>query len=166
MRAAASVPESSSPRRHWTKGMDRSTISDSSFRSRPSGQREKGIPDFRVERDGNLSGGDDAARLERVLPIRLSIELDEVATGRDPTRSHAVRRRTELHSVQRIVEGLVRVLVERVEVVADRSAEEDRILRDQADGGAEVLEADLGDVESVDDDLATAGQREAGSASC
>lgn len=60
------------------------------------------------------------------------------------------RRRSEAYSSQGIEALLVRVLAERVEVGADRARKEDGLLGEESESRAEVVQADLGDVDAID----------------
>lgn len=68
---------------------------------------------------------------------------------------------TQLHAAQCIETVLVRMLVERIEVVSDRAREQNRVLRDDREPRAKIFEADRRDVDAVDDDLAFGGIDEA-----
>ncbi len=66
-----------------------------------------------------------------------------------------------MHALEGVAEGGVGLVVEGVEVGADGAGEEDGILWDDGEAGAEVVELDLGDVDAVDVDAAGARFEEA-----
>ena len=59
--------------------------------------------------------------------------------------------------MERIVQFTVAVFVKGVEVGAQRAREENRVLRDDGQSAAEILEADLGDVDAIHHDAALLG---------
>jgi hypothetical protein len=67
----------------------------------------------------------------------------------------------EMDALEGFAELLVGEFVEGVEVGADGAGEEDGVLRDDGEAGAEVVEFDGGDVDAVDDDTACSGFEEA-----
>ncbi|GKT64743.1 LOW QUALITY PROTEIN: hypothetical protein ColTof3_12082 [Colletotrichum tofieldiae] len=67
----------------------------------------------------------------------------------------------QVHALQGVAEVGVGLVVERVEVGAHGAGEEDGVLRDDGEAGAQLVELDLGDVEAVDVDASRAGLEEA-----
>mmetsp|Transcript_22087 Transcript_22087/g.70542 ORF Transcript_22087/g.70542 Transcript_22087/m.70542 type:complete len:314 (+) Transcript_22087:197-1138(+) len=70
--------------------------------------------------------------------------------------AHLFNRAGHLALLERLPDRVVVVLAERVEVGAHGATEDDRVLRDDGDLGAQVVQADLGDVHAVDFDRAGA----------
>ena len=59
-----------------------------------------------------------------------------------------------MSAAQGVIQLGVRLGVERVDVAAQRATEQERVLGDDTDARAQVMEADLADVDAVDDDAA------------
>lgn len=66
-----------------------------------------------------------------------------------------------MHADKRIAEVRVGVLVKGIEVRAHGAGEQDRVLGDDGQAGAQGMQVDCGDVEAVDVDAALAGLEEA-----
>ncbi len=62
------------------------------------------------------------------------------------------RARPEVDATQGEDALFVGALVERIQVFANRTAEQDRILRDNGEAASQIFEADLADVDTVNDD--------------
>ncbi|GKT41748.1 uncharacterized protein ColSpa_01929 [Colletotrichum spaethianum] len=110
--------------------------------------------------DGGVEAAEDVGvLLRRVERGRLAGVVGGGGAGRLAGRRRA--RLHQVHALQRVAEIGVGLVVKGVKVGAHGAGEEDGVLRDDGEAGAQLVELDLGDVEAVDVDASRAGLEEA-----
>lgn len=109
----------------------------------------------RFVQDQDLAGIEQRARQAEELLLALrEVELGDVVG--QAVGAFLFDKLEELDDFEGVADGVDVVDVARVDVVADAALDEDTVLGDGVDAGADVVAWQLGDVEAVDEDLAGA----------